>query len=115
MLTTNQSLEQLILLLEDDVYWKTKKKCQPLLFSELFQQFAAKCSNEATVTVESFIRYETELESGVLGNASNLKKGDNSRLLLDSRAARCSNVLVPMHIHCKNQYLWQKKMEHEIT
>ena len=60
-------------------------------------------------TVESFIRYKSELEHGVLGNANQLKKTDRSRLLLGSRAAKMENAHIPMAVHYRNQNRWRKR------
>ena len=105
-LSTDQELEDFILLLENESHWKNAQKQKPALFSELMQMYAAKYATESTV--ESFIRYKTSLEKGVLGQTSNLKKGDNSRLLLGSKAAKLSNSHVPISVHFRNQMRWQR-------
>mgnify|MGYP001250811922 CR=1 FL=1 len=68
--------------------------------------FASKYATEATV--ESFIRYKTSLEKGVLGQNSRLKIGDFSRLLIGSKAAALANVHVPIGVHFRNQNRWIK-------
>ena len=68
--------------------------------------YASKYATEATV--ESFIRYKTSLESGVLNQASRLKFGDNTRLLLGSKAAKLAGVYTPMAAHFRNQSRWSK-------
>ena len=106
-LSTDQELEDFILLLENESHWKNAQKQKPALFSELMQMYAAKYATESTV--ESFIRYKTSLEKGVLGQSSNLKKGDNSRLLLGSKAAKLANSHVPSSVHFRNQMRWQRR------
>ena len=105
-LTTDQTLEQFILHLGNVEHWKNADKTNPKLFCELFKKFSAKYSAESVV--ESFVRYKSELESGTLGNASNLKRGDRSRLLLGSRAARVSNVRISTSLHFRNQNRWNR-------
>ena len=100
-------LEDFILLLENKSHWENVQKQQPVLFSELMQMYAAKYATESIV--ESFIRYKTSLEKGVLGQASNLKKGDSSRLLLGSKASKLANSHVAISVHFRNQMRWQKK------
>ena len=63
---------------------------------------------KTAIPKESFIRCKTSLESGVLNQASNLKKGDRSRLLLGSKAAKLSGVYTPMAVHFRNQARWAK-------
>ena len=104
-LSTAQELEDFILLLENKSYWENAQKKQPVLFSELMQMYAAKYATEATV--ESFIRYKTSLESGVLSQSSRLKMGDNSRLYLGSKAAKLANTHVPIAVHFRNQMRWR--------
>ena len=94
-----------ILLLENKSFWENAQKKQPVLFSELMQMYAAKYATEATV--ESFIRYKTSLESGVLSQSSRLKMGDNSRLYLGSKAAKLANTHVPIAVHFRNQMRWR--------
>ena len=59
--------------------------------------------------LESFIRYKTSLEKDVLGQASNLKNGDNSRLFLGSKASKLANSHVPISVHFRNQMRWARR------
>ena len=106
-LRTDQKLEDFILVLENKFFWENGQKQQPVLFSELMQMYAAKYATESTV--ESFICYKTSLEKDALGQASKLKMGDNSRLLLGSKAAKLSNSHVPISVHFRNQMRWARR------
>ena len=54
-------------------------------------------------TIESFIRHKTRLESGIANEGMNLKRGDRSRLLLASKAAKIEGLLTPLIIYIQNR------------
>ena len=80
------------------------QKEPPFLWLILIQRFG--CMYATDQTIESFIRHKTRLESGIANESTNLKKGDNSRLLLASKAAKLENLQTPLIISIRNQLLW---------
>ena len=98
------NLENFISTISEDSFWTLNDKESPFFWILLMQRYATFYASDQTI--ESFIRHKTRLESGIANEGMNLKRGDRSRLLLASKAAKLEGLLTPLIVYIQNRLAW---------